>query len=228
MSKRYEGKRVLVTQVDRYMGKPLAKAFADEGAEVIADDSRLDTVEAIDALLARAGDIDILCANFAEDPLPRSFANVTDEDLAALYESIVFPFIRTVRKAGAAMQERGHGKIIAVTSAAPLRGLPGYSAYASARGAQNAYVRTVGLELAPHNVQFNAIAQNFVKNERYFPDEFIESDMFKEQWLPQIPTGAVAEEEETAELALYLASDKCTHMVGQVIPWAGGWVTTTG
>jgi 2-keto-3-deoxy-L-fuconate dehydrogenase len=228
MGNRYEGKRVLVTQVDRYMGKPLAKAFAAEGAEVITDDSPLDTTASIDALAEQAGPMDILVANFAEDPLPRSFANVADEDIDRLFNAIVFPFMRTVRKIGAAMQERGHGKIIAVTSAAPLRGLPGYSAYAAARGAQNAFVRTVGLELAPHNVQFNAIAQNFVKNERYFPDEFINSEAFKQDWLPQIPTGVVAEEEETAELALYLASDKCTHMVAQVIPWAGGWVTTTG
>jgi 2-keto-3-deoxy-L-fuconate dehydrogenase len=228
MSKRFEGKRVLVTQLDRYMGEPLAEAFAAEGAELITDDSRLDSQEAVDAMTERAGEIDILAANFAEDPLPQPFGEVSDEDLDLLYGSIVFPFMRTVRKVGAAMQARGRGKIVAVTSAAPLRGIPGYSAYCSARGAQNAFVRAVGLELAPHNVQFNAIAQNFVKNERYFPDEFINSDDFKQNWLPQIPTQKLAEPEETAELALYLASDKCTHMVGQVIPWAGGWVTTTG
>jgi 2-keto-3-deoxy-L-fuconate dehydrogenase len=43
-----------------------------------------------------------------------------------------------------------------------------------------------------------------------------------------VPTKKVAEAEETAELALYLASERCTHMVGQVIPFAGGWATTTG
>ncbi len=228
MTKRFSGKRVLVTQHDRYMGKPLAKAFEAEGAEVTTDESRLDTPDAIDAMIERAGEIDILVANFAEDPMPKPFADISEGDLDALYNSIVFPFIRTVSKVGAIMQARGRGKIVTVTSAAPLRGLPGYSAYCSARGAQNAFVRAVGLELAPHNVQFNAIAQNFIKNERYFPDEFINSEQFKQDWLPLIPTGVVAEEEETAELALYLASDKCTHMVGQVIPWAGGWVTTTG
>ncbi len=222
------GKRVLITHADRYMGKPMTRAFSDAGAEVITDTDPLASPDVIDELLERAGDIDIFIANFADDPIPQSFANVTDENIARLFNTIVFPFMTTVRKVGGAMKKRGRGKIIAVTSAAPLRGLPGFSAYVAARGAQNAFVRTVGLELAGVNVQFNAIAQNFVKNERYYPDELINSDAFKQNWLPQIPTGKVAEEEETAELALYLASDKCTHMVGQVIPWAGGWVTTTG
>lgn len=228
MTQRFAGKKVLVTQVDRYMGEVMATAFADQGAQVITDDDRLDTQQAIDAMVERAGDIDILIANFAEDPNPSEFSAIADESLESLYDSMVFPLIKTVRSIGAAMQASGAGKIIAITSAAPLRGIPGYAAYCSARGAQNAFVRAVGLELAAHNVQFNAIGQNFVKNERYFPDEFIQSEEFARDWMPQIPTQNVADPEETAELAMYLASEKCTHMVGQVIPWAGGWVTTTG
>lgn len=228
MSGRFTGKRVVITQSDRYMGEPLSTAFLEAGADVICDDSPLSSDSEVDALLERAGEFDVLCANFAEDPLPKPYTEVTDADVTVLYDSIVFPMVRTVRRVGQMMQARRRGKIIAVTSAGPLRGIPGYSAYCSARGAQNAFVRTVGLELAPHNVQFNAIAQNFVRNERYFPEEFVASEEFQKHWLPQIPTGALAEAEETAELALYLASEKCTHMVGQVIPWAGGWVTTTG
>ena len=43
-----------------------------------------------------------------------------------------------------------------------------------------------------------------------------------------VPTKRVAESAETAHLALYLASPECSHMVGQVLPLAGGWTTTTG
>jgi len=43
-----------------------------------------------------------------------------------------------------------------------------------------------------------------------------------------VPTKKVADGAETAELALSLASDLCTHLVGQVIPFSGGWATTTG
>jgi 2-keto-3-deoxy-L-fuconate dehydrogenase len=228
MPGRYDNKRVLVTCVDKYMGRPIADAFKAEGAEVIEDTDPLLSNAAVDALMARAGEIDILIANFAEDPFRTRVGQIRDEDWHALFEAMVHPLMRVVRAIAPAWIERKRGKVVAITSAAPLRGgLPGTSGYCAARGAQNAFVRSVGLELAPHNIQVNAIAQNYIRNERYFPDDLIESDVFKQKVLPTIPTGRVADPEETAELALYLASGKCTHMVGQVIPWAGGWVTST-
>jgi NAD(P)-dependent dehydrogenase (short-subunit alcohol dehydrogenase family) len=228
MSGRFVGKKVLVTCVDRYMGAPIAKGFEAEGAEVITDKELLKTQTAVDELQARVGDIDILIANFADDPRPNKIGKLDPADWESQFETMVYPLMRTINSFASAMQAQGQGKIVAMTSAAPLRGIPKFSTYCSARGAQNAFVRAAGLELAAHNIQFNAIAQNYVKNERYFPDELIESEAFKAKVLPHIPTGKVAEEEETAELAMYLASDKCTHMVGQVLPWAGGWATTTG
>ena len=54
-------------------------------------------------------------------------------------------------------------------SASALRGMKRRSTYSAARGAQLAYVQAVGVEVAPHNVQVNAIAQNFVDNPTYFP-----------------------------------------------------------
>ncbi len=228
MTGRYSGKRVLTTCVDKYMGRPIADAFIAEGAEVIEDTDPLTTNQAVEALLQRAGDIDILIANFAEDPFRTRVGQIKDDEWHALFEAMVHPLMRIVRGVAPAWVERKRGKVIAVTSAAPLRGgLPGTSGYCAARGAQNAFVRSVGLELAPYNIQVNAIAQNYIRNERYFPDDLIQSDVFRQKVLPTIPTGKVADPEETAELALYLASDKCTHMVGQVIPWAGGWVTST-
>ena len=228
MAGRYTDKRVLVTCVDKYMGRPIADAFIAEGAEVVEDNDPLATTEAAEALVQRAGEIDILIANFAEDPFRTRIGQVKDDEWHALFDAMVHPLMRIVRAVAPAWIARERGKVIAVTSAAPLRGgLPGTSGYCAARGAQNAFVRSVGLELAPYNIQVNAIAQNYIRNERYFPDDLIQSDVFRQKVLPPIPTGKVADPEETAELALYLASDKCTHMVGQVIPWAGGWVTST-
>jgi 2-keto-3-deoxy-L-fuconate dehydrogenase len=56
----------------------------------------------------------------------------------------------------------------------------------------------------------------------------ITNEKFKAHLKGFVPAKKVADAEETAELALYLASDRCTHIVGQVIPFAGGWTTTTG
>lgn len=228
MSQRFTGKRVLVTSADRYMGPPIAAAFKAEGAEIIESTDKLLTQEAVDALAANLGSIDILVANFAEPPRPGQLAKIDDQDWFQLFDTLTHPLMRICRAIVPGMKAQGHGKVVAVTSASSLRGIPGYSGYCAARGAQNAFIRAVGLEYAPHNVQINAIAQNYVENDTYYPPGLLENEKFQARLKEDVPTQAVAKAEETGELALYLASDKCTHMVGQVLPWAGGWVTTTG
>ncbi len=228
MSQRFTGKRVLVTSADRYMGPPIAAAFKAEGAEIIESTDKLLTQEAVDALAASLGSIDILVANFAEPPRPGQLAKIDDQDWFQLFDTLTHPLMRICRAIVPGMKAQGHGKVVAVTSASSLRGIPGYSGYCAARGAQNAFIRAIGLEYAPHNVQINAIAQNYVENDTYYPPGLLENEKFQARLKEDVPTQAVAKAEETGELALYLASDKCTHMVGQVLPWAGGWVTTTG
>lgn len=223
-----ENKKVLVTTANRYMGPAIAARFEKEGATVIRSDNRLLDQASVDEVAASVGDIDILIANFAEPPRTAPVDTISDDDWFVLFDTLVHPLMRSVRKFSESMKTRKSGKIIAVTSAAPLRGIPNASGYCAARGAQNAFVRAVGLELAKVNVQVNAIAQNYVSNDTYYSDEFVRNDKFLEHLKVQVPTKRVAEAEETAELALYLASDHCTHMVGQVIPFSGGWSTTTG
>ena len=61
------------------------------------------------------------------------------------------------------------GKIVVVGSASAMRGTATRTCYGAARGAQHAYVKNVGIEVAPHNVQVNATGQIFVENPTYFP-----------------------------------------------------------
>jgi len=210
------------------MGPAIASAFEQEGALVIRSEDRLLDQASVDALVAEVGEIDVLVANFAEPPRSAPVDKISDEDWFVLFDTLVHPLMRSVRSFAEGMKARQQGKIIAVTSAAPLRGIPNTAGYCAARGAQNAFVRAVGLELAKYNVQANAIAQNYVSNDTYYSDEFVVTDKFKTHLNNLVPTKKVAPAEETAELALYLASERCTHMVGQVIPFAGGWATTTG
>lgn len=86
-------------------------------------------------------------------------------------------------------------------------------------------MRALGLELAPFNVQVNAVAQNYVRNHTYFPGGLREKDRFQKHLVRNVPLQRVAEGWESAELALYLASDKRDFMVGQVVPFAGGWAS---
>jgi 2-keto-3-deoxy-L-fuconate dehydrogenase len=228
MTQRLSGKRVLVTQSREYMGPAIADLFRSEGADVLADDSDLTQAGACERAVANAGTLDVLVANLAHPPTPASIAEVRDEDWHALFDTLVHPLMRLVRAAAPAMVARRRGKIVAITSAAPLRGIERTSAYCAARGSQNAFVRAVGLELARANVQVNAIAQNYVQNDTYYPPDLIASERFKAHLQRNVPSGRVAAGAETAELALFLASDKSDFIVGQVVPFAGGWVTTTG
>lgn len=218
------GSRVLITCADRYMGPAIARRFAAAGAEVIADRGALGSDGEVEALARRAGAIDILIANFAQPPHTSAVDSIDNDHWHALFDTLVHPLMRVVRKFAAPMKSAQGGKMIAVTSAAPLRGIPHASAYCAARGAQNAFIRATGLELAKFNVQVNAIAQNYIKNDTYYPEGFIATEKFQAHLKQMVPAKQVGEAAETAELALYLAGAGNRHMVGQVIPLAGGWV----
>jgi 2-keto-3-deoxy-L-fuconate dehydrogenase len=223
---RLSGKRALVTCADQYMGPAIVHAFREEGADIVACGNPLTDQKSVDELMERAGEIDVLVANFAEPPRTSPVETIEDKDWLILFDKLVHPLMRMIRAVVPQMKIRNAGKIIAVTSAGPLRGIPNTTAYCAARGAQNAFIRSVGLELAKFNIQVNAIAQNYVRNNTYYPDEMLETERFQQHLKQFVPTKKVAEGFETAELALYLASERCTHMVGQIIPLAGGWTTT--
>ena len=67
MTKRLEGKRVLVTQAADYMGPATIELFKEHGAEVIADESDLTQPGAAQGIVDAAGHIDVLVANLAAD-----------------------------------------------------------------------------------------------------------------------------------------------------------------
>lgn len=228
MPGRLAGKRALVTFADTYMGPAIAERFSDEGADVVTDTNPLTDTTAVTSLIAGAGEIDILVANTAEPPHSTEVESIEDADWLALFDKLTHPLMRAVRAVTPQMKERRQGKIIAVTSAAPLRGIPKVSGYCAARGAQNAFIRAVGLELARYNVQVNAIAQNYVANDVYYPDKLTTTERFQQHVDRMVPSKRVAPPDETAELAVYLAGAYSTHIAGQVIPFAGGWTTTTG
>jgi 2-keto-3-deoxy-L-fuconate dehydrogenase len=225
MTARLSGRRVLVTQADAYMGPAISALFREEGALLIADTTDPRDPGACEQMVERAGELDVLVANLTHPPCVAAIGALADADFEALLAALVWPLMRLVRAAAPGMIARGAGKIVAITSAAPLRGIAEASAYCTARGAQNAFVRAVGLELAPHNVQVNAVAQNYVENEAYYPPALTASERFSKHLRRNVPVQRLAHGWESAELALFLASDKSDFLVGQAIPFAGGWVS---
>ena len=208
------------------MGPAIKTKFLALGLDVVAAESGLLSEQAANELVASVEQIDILVANFAEAPMTGPVQSILNEDWLNLFDVLVHPLMYISRAVVPQMLARKSGKIIAVTSAAPVKGLANNSAYSAARGAQNAFIKSIGLELARSNIQANAIAQNYINNQTYYPNEILGNEKFLDHVRRHVPTGKIgaAEEtaEETAELAAYLAGENCRHMVGQVIPLAGG------
>lgn len=214
-----------MTSASSYMGPAVTSLFREEGAAVVTDDGRYLAEGEAEAAVASAGELDVLVANLAAPPTPARAHAITDGDWLALFDALVHPLMRLVRAALPAMLERGRGKVVAITSAAPIRGVPGASAYSAARGAQNAFVRAVGLEVARNGVQVNAVAQNYVENDTYYPPGMLADEATSRRLLADVPIRRFATGRESAELALWLASDRSDFVVGQVVPFAGGWTT---
>jgi 2-keto-3-deoxy-L-fuconate dehydrogenase len=233
VSGRLDGKRVLVTHADRYIGPPVVERFRAEGADLIADTTDYTTGPDVAAEVVRdAGEIDVLVANFAGPhrrmPVTDMIVDVTaftDEEFSDYLNELVWPLVRIVRAALPAMIERGSGKIVAATSATPVRAIPGLAVYSAARGAQNAFLQVVGAEAAPHNVQVNGLGPAHIKNNMYYTDEMLADDSVRTSFESQIPAGRLGEGAEAGALALALATDASDFLAGQVIPISGGWAT---
>ena len=225
MSNRLEGKRILVTQSEDYMGPATVDVFKEEGATVIKDNSDLTQTGRCEELISRSGEIDVLIANLASPNYSGIAATeLKEEQWLNTFDMMVHPLHKLSQAILPQMIERQRGKIIVYGSATALRGLKTVTAYSAARAAQVGYVQSLGVEVAPHNIQVNLIAQNYVENPVYYPPELREKESFIKSLHRQVPLGRLATAEEDAKFALFLASDDSDFFVGQAIPFSGGWV----
>lgn len=222
---RLAGKRVLVTQANDYMGPATVELFSSEGAEVIADTRDLTVSGACETLIGETGHIDVLVANLASENFSGiPVTELGDDDWEKTFDMMVHPLHRLTRAVLPQMQARKSGKIVVYGSATALKGLKTVAAYSAARAAQVGYVQSVGVEVAPDNVQVNLIAQNYVENPVYYPPELQENERFMASLRRQVPLGRLAKAREDALFALFLASDESDFFVGQAIPFSGGWI----
>ena len=224
MGDRLAGKRVLVTQADDYMGPATIELFTEEGAEVLADYSDLTVAGRCSALIKEHGHIDVLVANLASPNFTGIPATeLAEDDWHCTFDMMVHPLHQLCQAIVPQMIERQAGKIVVYGSATALKGMPTVTAYSAARAAQAGYIRSLGVEVAKHNIQANLIAQNYVENPVYYPPELREKDSFQKSLARQVPLGRLATAREDALFALFLASDESDFFVGQSIAFSGGW-----
>jgi 2-keto-3-deoxy-L-fuconate dehydrogenase len=247
------GKVALITNVSHFMGPAITEEFAREGASLALHDRDEAAVKplaaiaeglgretlilggdltrsseadrAVEAVVKRFGRLDVLVNNNANPPAGSPTEAVSDavwrEMMARLLDE---PFF-CLRAALRVMRPARRGKIINMSSAAAFPGLANYAAYSAARAGINGLTKAVGREVAKDGIQVNAIAQNYVENPTYFPPSLTGDPEKLKRMTRNIPAGRLARSEESARLAVYLASEDADFFVGQVIPFAGGWVT---
>ncbi len=225
ISTRLDGKRVLLTQSDDFMGPALNEVFRQAGAELIADPRPLDDPALPATVVREAGHVDVLLIHLALPAPLTPAAEITDAEWRTVFAHLVDPMPRLVSAVLPQMLARRRGRILLMGSAAALRGQKRTGSYSAARGAQLAYVQSVGLELAASGIQMNAIAQNFVENLTYYGPEVQAHPRFQERLQREVPLGRLVSGQEDAHFAAYLCSDAAACFVGQVFPLSGGWAT---
>ena len=236
---------VLITNVEHFVGRPVAAELAAQGATVVCHDASFADADAADRfasdnpalILVRAqtpaeivadateacGRVDVVVCNDAGAAVRAPIETARPDDLrAALEEMVVFPF-EMASAVVPKMKERRRGKILFMTSATPLRGLPNYAMYVTARGATNALTLSLAQELGRDNIQVNAIAPNYVESPTYFPPALVNDPATLARMTRNIPLKRLGKPEEVAALVAFYASDKSDFITGHVMPFAGGW-----
>jgi NAD(P)-dependent dehydrogenase (short-subunit alcohol dehydrogenase family) len=236
-----KGARLLVTNVTGFLGLPAARACAEAGAYVLCHDVDFAdprvrnafagahpglhplAAQTPEALAAECGPLACLVANDDHPAIRVPVGPAAVDELRAALEALCVAPFALIAAVVEGMKLRGGGKIVLVTSAAPLRGLANYAPYVTARGAQNALARTLAVELAPANVKVVAFAPNFVESPTYFPQHLLDDPTTRARIERNVPLGRLASPEEAGAVIAFLASPAADFMTGAVVPFAGGW-----
>ncbi|HMQ00772.1 MAG TPA: SDR family NAD(P)-dependent oxidoreductase [Cyclobacteriaceae bacterium] len=174
------------------------------------------------------GGIDILFLNAGVEGVVKSIPEYPEE----IYDQVMAVNVKGVwlgmKYAFPHMQAKG-GSIIITSSVAGLQGTPQVSAYTTSKHATIGLMRSGALEGAPFKIRVNSIHPSPVDNRmmRSLEEGFAPgaSAAAKENFTKMIPLGRYATNEDIAELALFLASDKSNFITGATYVIDGGLTT---
>lgn len=238
---------VFITGSSRGIGKACALFFAQKGWNVVINcrnsiDAMKEVKEEVLAMgascLALQGDVgdyetvtgffnqikehfgslDVLINNAGiskiglfQDMKPTEWNEIIQTNLSSVYNcsSMAIPL----------MLSNGHGKIINISSVWGVAGASCEVAYSTTKGGINAFTKALGKELAPSNIQVNAIACGCIDTEM---NQFLEPDE-RDALIEEIPACRMGKAEEVAELAYSIATGH-SYLTSQVIQLDGGWI----
>jgi 3-oxoacyl-[acyl-carrier protein] reductase len=196
----------------RNLGRRAIGIAADVTAEAAVNDM-------FDEIFDTFGHVDILVNNAGGG---RGSQAVTASSLEA-WEGVIAKNLRSTflccRAVAPQMRERRRGKIVNVSSVAGLRPLmPTLAPYSAAKAGIIALTRSLALELAPYNVNVNAIAPSYVATVHWMGG----LGKIQDELLPHIPMGRLGQTEDCAKVVEFLATDLSDFVTGQVISVDGG------
>jgi NAD(P)-dependent dehydrogenase (short-subunit alcohol dehydrogenase family) len=172
------------------------------------------------AIQSRFGRLDILINNVGMNLMSGS---VVDTDLSSwqkIIESNLTGTFIVSRAAGKLMRSQGGGKIVSISSIAGRRAAPAMGIYGIAKAGIEMLTKVLAAELAPFNVQVNAVAPGMVKTE--FSKLFWSNRDLHDMLVRAIPMGRIAETRDVVHPALFLSSDGAGFITGQTIMVDGG------
>jgi 3-oxoacyl-[acyl-carrier protein] reductase len=249
VGKKLAGKVALVTGASKGIGAGIAKHLAAEGAAVVVNySSSREGADRVVAEIGRAGgkavavqanvakkaDIDRLLAETkaAFDRLDilvnnagvfefAPLENVTEESFHRQFNLNVLGLLLTTQKAVENFGANG-GSIINISSVVGISPPPGGSVYSATKGAVDAITKSLAKELGPRKIRVNALNPGMVETEGVQTAGFLGTD-FHKQAIAQTPLGRIAQPDDIAKAAVFLASDDSGWITGETILVTGGY-----
>jgi 3-oxoacyl-[acyl-carrier protein] reductase len=213
----------LVTGGSRGIGLAIGKRLHADGVQVIAPtrmEMDLLSGASIDAYVRSLKQpVDILINN-AGINIIASLAEIADPDLQDTIQIDLLAPLRLAKALAPPMMERRYGRIVNISSILAVVTRAGRLMYSTAKAGLGGMTRTLAVELAPYNVLVNALAPGYVNTELTRRNN-TEAEI--EAIGKTIPAGRLAEPEEIAEVAAFLASDRNSYVTGQLIMVDGGY-----
>jgi len=241
-----EGKVVVVTGGSRGIGLAIAQRLVEEkarvaicgrkqenldaataaigGGELIAIAAHIAREEDVNALFdkirERFGTVDILINNVGMNLLTSSTVDTEPAVWQKIIETNLTGTFLCSRKAASIMKEKRRGKIVSISSIAARKASPGMGIYGIAKAGIEMMTRVLAAELAPFNIQVNAVAPAMVRTD--FSKPFWSNKDIHDQVVRGVPMGRIAEPSEVVDPVLFLASDGSSFITGQTIAVDGG------
>ena len=219
------GADLVLTSRDLELNLELAKEIESLGSRALALAADIMKVEeiysAVDKAVEEFEAIDILVNNAGTNPIRLPALEVEewawDKILNTNLKGLFF-FTQAVARH---MAERGGGKIINISSAVAASGSPLGAPYGASKAGVNHLTRTFALELAPHNINVNAVGLSFF--EAGMSEPVIENEDLKNAIILRTPLRRLGRIEDLVNAVLFLASEASDYITGHILYLDGGW-----